>query len=112
MFKDLNDIPPSNDWYPYEYIDADIKKKVNENKVRLAGNEMEKKTKHYVESLNHNPNWLKTITIEIDKFLIVYEYIDLFMQMYMKRKKYNSSTSSFQKLIIPRLLRFEKLAFS
>ena len=30
---------------------------------------MEKETKYYVEYLNHNPNWLKTITIEIDKFL-------------------------------------------
>ena len=31
---------------------------------------MKKDTKHYVEYLNHNTNWLKTITIEIDKFLI------------------------------------------
>ena len=30
---------------------------------------MENETKHYVESLNHDPNWLKTITIEINKFL-------------------------------------------
>ena len=45
---------------------------------------MEKKTKYYVEYLNHNPNWLKTMTIEIDKFLINREYFDFFMQMYMQ----------------------------
>ena len=22
VFKDLNDVPPSDDWFPYEYIDA------------------------------------------------------------------------------------------
>ena len=44
--------------------------KIDKTKGRLAGDEMEKETKHYVEYLNHDPNWLKTITIEIDKFLI------------------------------------------
>ena len=32
VFKDLNCIPPSDDWFPYEYIDADIKKKLNKTK--------------------------------------------------------------------------------
>ena len=49
---------------------------------------MEKETKRYVESLNRNPIWLKNITIEIDEFLIDREYIDFFMQMYMKLSKY------------------------
>ena len=40
---------------------------------------MEKETKHYVEYLNHDPNKLKKITIEIDKFLIDPEYINFFM---------------------------------
>ena len=48
---------------------------------------MEKETKHHVESLNQNPNWLKTINIEIDKFLINCEYIDFFMQIYMQWRK-------------------------
>ena len=65
-----------------------------------------------MESLNHDPNWLKTSTIEIDKFLINCEYINFFMQIYMKWRKDEGSTSSFQTLIIPRLPRFEKLAFS
>ena len=63
MFKDFNDVTPSYDWFPYEYIDSEVKKKVDETKVQLAGNEMEKETKHYVEHLNHDPNWLRTITI-------------------------------------------------
>ena len=70
MLKDLNDAPPSDVWFPYEYIDSEFKKKVNKTKRQLAGIEMEKDTKHYVESINCDPNWLKTITIKIDKFLI------------------------------------------
>ena len=73
---------------------------------------MEKETKHYVESLNHDPNWLHTIIIEIDKLLINCEYTDFFMQMHMKCIKDNGSNLSFQKLIIPLLPRFEKLDFS
>ena len=87
VFKDLNDIPPSDDSFPYEYIYAEVKKKVDETKGKLAGHEMEKETKHYVESLNHDPNWLRTITIEIDKFLIDREYIDFFMQMTCSRPR-------------------------
>ena len=47
-----------------------VKKKVDKSKWQLANNKMEKDTKRFMESLNHNPNWLNTITIEIDKFLI------------------------------------------
>ena len=65
-----------------------------------------------MESLNHNPNWLKTITTEIDKFLINCEYINFFMQMYMQWRKDGGSTSSPQTLIIPCLPCFEKLALS
>ena len=84
MFIDLNGFPPSDDWFTYEYIDAKVKKKVDKTKGQLTGDEMENETKHYVESLNHDPKWLNTITIEIDKFLINCEYIDLFMQMYLQ----------------------------
>ena len=48
MFKDLNEVPPSEYWFPYEYIDADVNKKIYETKGQLAGDEMEKKTKNYV----------------------------------------------------------------
>ena len=73
---------------------------------------MEKENKHYVQSLNHNPNWLNTITIEINKFLIDHEYINFFMQMYMQLSKDESSTSSYRTLIITHLPRFEKLDLS
>ena len=95
VFKDLNEFPPSDDCLPYEYIDAEVKKKVYKAKGKIAGDEMEKGTKNYVESLNHVPNWLKTVTIEIDKFLIDCEYIDLFMQMCMQWRKYYGYASSF-----------------
>ena len=78
----------------------------------MSGDEMEKGTKHYMEYLNHNLNWLKMITIEIDKLPIHREYINFFMQMFMQWIKDGSSTSSFRTLIIPRLPRFEKLSLS
>ena len=70
MSKDLNEFPPSYNWFPYEYIDAEVKKKGDKTKGKIAGYKMEKETKHYVKSLNHDPKCLKTITNEIDKFLI------------------------------------------
>ena len=62
--------------------------------------------------LNHDPNWSDTITIEIDKLLIDFEYINFFTKIYMQWSKDNGSTSYFRTLIIPCLLRFEKLSFS
>ena len=112
LFNDLNEVPPSDDWFPYEYIDAEVKKKMHETKRQLAGNEMEKEAKHYVEYLNHDPNWLKKISIEIYKFLINREYIYFFMQIYMQWIKDGGYTSSFRTLIIPRLPCFDKLHLS
>ena len=51
-------------------------------------------------------------TIEIYKFLINREYINCFNIIYKQWSKYDGSTSSPRTLIIPRLLRFEKLALS
>ena len=56
MFKVLNEVPPSDDQAPNEYIDAEVKKKLDETKGQLAGDEMENETKNYLESLNQNPN--------------------------------------------------------
>ena len=70
MFNDLNEVSPSDDSFPYEFIDTEVRKKLDKTKEQLAGNEMENETKNFVESLNHNPNWLKPITIEIYKFVI------------------------------------------
>ena len=65
-----------------------------------------------MEYLNHDPNWLKTITIEIDKFLINREYINFSIIMYMQWSKDDGYTSSSQPLIIPRLPCFYKLDLS
>ena len=65
-----------------------------------------------MESLNNDPNQLKTITIEIYRFLINCEYIDFFMQMYLKYNKDDCSASSYQKMIILCLPSFEKLTLS
>ena len=56
VFKDLNEVPPSDDWFPYEYIYDEVNNKLDKTKEQLAGNEMEKDTKPYVEYLNHDPN--------------------------------------------------------
>ena len=84
LFKDYNEVTLSDDFFPYEYIDAEVNKKLEKTKGRLVGDEMENETKHYVESLNHDPNWLNTITIGIDKLLIDSKYIKFFIQMYIQ----------------------------
>ena len=84
VFKDLNEVPPSYDSFPYEYIDTEVKEKLDKTKGQLTGNEMENETKNYVESIIHDTNWLKTITIEIDKVLINREYINFLIIMYMQ----------------------------
>ena len=45
VFKDLNEFPPSYDWFSYEYIDDEVKKKVDKTKGQLTGDEMEKENK-------------------------------------------------------------------
>ena len=67
---ELNEVPTSDDWFQYKYIDSEVKKKVDKTKRQLAGYEMEKEIKHYVEYINPNKNWSKKIYIEIDEFLI------------------------------------------
>ena len=42
VFKDLNVFPPLYHWLTYEYIDAEVKMKVDKIKGQLTGNEMEK----------------------------------------------------------------------
>ena len=40
MFKYLYEVPPSYDWFPCDYIDAEVNKKLDKIKGRLAGDEM------------------------------------------------------------------------
>ena len=42
VFKDLNEVPPSDNLFPYEYIDAEVNNKLDKTKGRLAGYKMEK----------------------------------------------------------------------
>ena len=44
-------------------IDAEVNNKLDKTNGQLVGNEMKNDTKHYVESINHDINWLKKITI-------------------------------------------------
>ena len=41
LFKDLNEVPSSNDWFPYEYVDDEVNMKLDKTKGLLAGDEME-----------------------------------------------------------------------
>ena len=88
MFKYLNQVPLSYDQFPYKYIDAEVNNKSDKTKGQLVGYETKKEIRHYVESLNHDPNWLKT------ELLTNCEYINFFMQIYMQWIKDNGSTSS------------------
>ena len=63
VFKYLNEVKTSDDWFPYEYIDAEVNTKLDKTEVQLAGDEMEKETKNYVKYLYQDSNWLKIITI-------------------------------------------------
>ena len=92
MYKDLKEVSSSDSCFPYEYIDAEVNKKLDETKGRLVGDEMEKEAKNYMEYINHDPNWLKSIIIEIDKLLIDREYINFFMQTYMQWIKVDGYT--------------------
>ena len=42
LFKDLNDFPPSDYWFPCKYIYAEFNNKVDKTKGQLAGSVMEK----------------------------------------------------------------------
>ena len=72
--------------------------KLEKTKVQLAGDKMKKGAKHYLGYLNNDPNWLKTINIEIDEILINREYINLFIIMYIQWRKYDGSTLSSPKI--------------
>ena len=64
---------------------------------------MENEIQHYIDSLNHNPQWVGRMMNDINKLLVNREYIESFMQIYMK---WNSDNS------IECLPNFEKLALS
>ena len=65
-----------------------------------------------MEYLNHDPNWLNKVSIEMDNFPIKREYIDFFMKTYLQWSKDEGSTLSFRTLIITCLPCFKKLNLS
>ena len=55
MFINLHDVPTSENWFPNKYIEAEIKKKLEKNRGQLTSDETENEIRHYVESINHDP---------------------------------------------------------
>ena len=103
MFINLHDVTTSENWSPNKYIDTEIQMKLGITRVQPARDEMENEIRHYVEYLNHNPQWVRRITNDINKLLVDREYIDFFMQIYMQWSSNNS---------IEYLPHFEKMALS
>ena len=113
MFSNLHDVPTSKNCFPNKYFEAEIKKKLDKTRGQLASDEMENEIRHFVESLNHDPQWVRRITNDINKLPVNREYIYFFMKyIYMQWSKDNSYTSSNQKLIIECLPHFDKLDLS
>ena len=46
VFRNLHDVPTSENWYPSKYIEAEIKKKLDKTKGQLASDEMENEIGH------------------------------------------------------------------
>ena len=84
LFRNLNVDPTSETWFPNKYIEAEIKKKLGKTRGQFAIDEMENEIRHYIDYLNHDPQWVGRITNDINKLLVKREYIDLFMQIYMQ----------------------------
>ena len=111
VFRNLYVDPTLETWFPNKYIEAEIKKKLEKTRVQLASDEMENEIRHYIDSINHDPHWVRIITNDINKLLVNREYIDFFMQIYMQWISDNSYTSSDQIIIIECLPHFERLDF-
>ena len=82
MFRNLYVDPTSETWFLNKYIEADIKKKLDETRGQIASDEMENEIRQYIDFLNNDPSWVGRITNDINKLLFNREYIDLFTQLY------------------------------
>ena len=92
LFSNLHDVPTSENCFPNKYIQAEIKKKLCKTRGQPASDEMENEIRHYIGILNHNPQWVRRITNDIDQLLVDREYIDFFMQIYIQGRKDNGYT--------------------
>ena len=70
MFRNLDVDPTSETWFPNKYIEAEIKKKADKTRGKLASDEMEYEIRQYIDSLNDNPIWVRIITNDINKLLV------------------------------------------
>ena len=90
MFRYLYVDPTSKTWFLNKYIESDIKKKLDKTRGQLSSDEMEYEIRHCIDSLNHDPIWVRRITNDTNKSLVNREYIDFFMQIYMQWRSDNS----------------------
>ena len=97
MFINLHDVHTSENWFPNKYIEAEIMKKLDKPRGQLASDEIEIEIRHYVESLNHDPQKVSRITIYINRLLVNCECLDFFMQIHWQWSKDKGFTSSNQK---------------
>ena len=70
MFRNVYVDPASENWFPNKYIEAEIKKKLDKTRGQLASVNMKNEIRHYVEYLNHGPQWVRRITNEINQLLV------------------------------------------
>ena len=84
MFSNLHDVPTLENWFPNKYIESEIKNKLDKTRGQPASDEIENEIRHYVESLNQNPQWVRIIRNDINKVLVDCEYIEFFMKKYMQ----------------------------
>ena len=103
FFRDLDVDPTSETWFPNINIESEIKKKVDKTRGQLASDEMKYEIRQYIDSLYHDPIWVRGITNDINKLLVNREYIYFFMKIYMQWSSDNS---------IECLPHFEKMDFS
>ena len=79
MFRNLYVDPTSKTWFLNKYIEGEIKKQLDTTRGQLASDEMENEIRHFVESLNHDIQWVRRITNDMNKLHVNHKYIDFFM---------------------------------
>ena len=103
LFRDLDGISTSVTFFPKNFINDEIKKRVDETRDQLASDKMVYEIRHYIHCLQHDHFWVQRIQNNINKLLVNREYIDFFIQIYEQWSSDNS---------IKCMPHFEKMALS
>ena len=82
VFRDLDGISTSETFFPKKYIDDEIKKKVDKTRDQLASDKMSYDIRHHIHCIQHDHSWVGRIKNDVNKFLVIREYIDFFIQIY------------------------------